>query len=41
MFIGTTGKHRTQADLQAIIVVPERAIGASFRDESLSQFGFW
>ena len=26
---------------QAIIVVPERAIGASFHDEKLSQFGFW
>lgn len=26
---------------QAIIVVPEKAIGASFQDEPLSQFGFW
>ena len=26
---------------QAIIVVPERSIGASFHDEKLSQFGFW
>src|SRR5271155_4281954 len=26
---------------QAIIVVPERAIAASFHDEPLSQFGFW
>jgi superfamily II DNA or RNA helicase len=26
---------------QAIIVVPERSIGASFHDESLSDFGFW
>ncbi|WP_026019706.1 pseudomurein-binding repeat-containing protein [Komagataeibacter europaeus] len=26
---------------QAIIVVPERSIGASFHDETLSQFGFW
>lgn len=26
---------------QAIIVVPERTIGASFHDEPLSQFGFW
>ena len=26
---------------QAIIVVPEKAIGASFHDEALSQFGFW
>ena len=26
---------------QAIIVVPEKAIGASFHDEPLSRFGFW
>lgn len=26
---------------QAIIVVPEKSIGASFADEPLSQFGFW
>jgi superfamily II DNA or RNA helicase len=26
---------------QAIIVVPERSIGASFHDEPLSEFGFW
>ena len=26
---------------QAIIVVPERSIGSSFNDESLSRFGFW
>ena len=26
---------------QAIIVVPEKAIGASFNDEPLSQYGFW
>ncbi len=26
---------------QAIIVVPEKAIGASFHDEPLTQFGFW
>ena len=26
---------------QAIIVVPEKTIGASFNDEPLSQFGFW
>jgi superfamily II DNA or RNA helicase len=26
---------------QAIIVVPERSIGASFHDEPLSKFGFW
>lgn len=26
---------------QAIVVVPERAIGASFNDEPLTQYGFW
>ena len=26
---------------QAIVVVPEKAIGASFHDEPLSRFGFW
>ncbi|HIK11155.1 MAG TPA: DEAD/DEAH box helicase [Oscillatoriaceae cyanobacterium M33_DOE_052] len=26
---------------QAIVVVPEKAIGSSFHDEPLSQFGFW
>ncbi len=26
---------------QALIVVPEKSIGASFHDEPLSQFGFW
>jgi len=26
---------------QAIIVVPERSIGASFNDESLTKYGFW
>src|SRR3954453_8071298 len=26
---------------QAIIVVPEKSIGASFHDEPLSKFGFW
>lgn len=26
---------------QAIIVVPEKSIGASFNDEPLSQYGFW
>jgi superfamily II DNA or RNA helicase len=32
----------TNQDLrQAIIVVPERSIGASFNDEPLTQFGFW
>src|SRR5215469_15781605 len=40
MFI-TLDKLRNQGLKQAIIVVPERAIGASFHDEKLSQFGFW
>src|SRR6267142_1162438 len=40
MFIALD-KLQNQGLRQAIIVVPERAIGASFRDEKLSQFGFW
>jgi superfamily II DNA or RNA helicase len=40
MFIALD-KLRNQALRQAIIVVPEKAIGASFHDEPLSQFGFW
>jgi hypothetical protein len=40
MFIALDKLHN-QGLRQAIIVVPERAIGASFRDEKLSQFGFW
>jgi superfamily II DNA or RNA helicase len=40
MFIALDKLHN-QGVKQAIIVVPERAIGASFRDEPLSQFGFW
>jgi superfamily II DNA or RNA helicase len=40
MFI-TLDKLHTQGLKQAIIVVPERSIGASFHDEPLSQFGFW
>jgi superfamily II DNA or RNA helicase len=40
MFI-TLDKLRNQKVKQAIIVVPEKAIGASFYDEPLSQFGFW
>jgi superfamily II DNA or RNA helicase len=40
MFIALD-KLRNQGVRQAIIVVPERAIGASFHDEKLSQFGFW
>ena len=34
-------KLTNQKIRQAIIVVPEKAIGASFHDEPLSQFGFW
>jgi superfamily II DNA or RNA helicase len=34
-------KLANQKLLQAIIVVPEKAIGASFHDEPLSRFGFW
>src|SRR4030081_1741743 len=40
MFIALD-KLRNQALRQAIIVVPERAIGASFHDEKLTRFGFW
>lgn len=34
-------KLRNQGLRQAIIVVPEKSIGASFNDEPLSRFGFW
>jgi superfamily II DNA or RNA helicase len=34
-------KLNNQNIKQAIIVVPEKSIGASFHDEALSQFGFW
>ncbi|MCI0561304.1 MAG: DEAD/DEAH box helicase family protein, partial [Nitrososphaera sp.] len=34
-------KLHNQGLKQAIIVVPEKAIGASFNDEPLSKFGFW
>ena len=34
-------KLKNQKLKQAIIVVPEKSIGASFNDEALSQFGFW
>jgi len=34
-------KLKDQKLKQAIIVVPEKAIGASFHDEPLSRFGFW
>src|SRR5882724_11801795 len=40
MFIALD-KLDNQGLRQAIIVVPERAIGANFHDEPLSQFGFW
>jgi hypothetical protein len=40
MFIALD-KLQNQALKQAIIVVPEKTIGASFQDEPLSQFGFW
>ncbi|TRY22504.1 DEAD/DEAH box helicase [Brevibacillus sp. LEMMJ03] len=40
MFIALDKLHN-QGLKQAIIVVPEKSIGASFNDEPLSQFGFW
>jgi superfamily II DNA or RNA helicase len=40
MFIALDKLHN-QGLRQAIIVVPERSIGASFYDEPLSQYGFW
>jgi superfamily II DNA or RNA helicase len=40
MFIALD-KLKHQGLKQAIIVVPEKAIGASFHDEPLSKFGFW
>ena len=40
MFIALD-KLQNQGIKQAIIVVPEKAIGASFHDEPLSKFGFW
>jgi superfamily II DNA or RNA helicase len=40
MFIALD-KLQHQGLKQAIIVVPEKAIGASFHDEPLSKFGFW
>jgi superfamily II DNA or RNA helicase len=40
MFIALD-KLQHQGLKQAIIVVPEKAIGASFHDESLTKFGFW
>jgi superfamily II DNA or RNA helicase len=40
MFIALD-KLNNQSLRQAIIVVPEKSIGASFHDEKLTQFGFW
>lgn len=40
MFI-TLDKLKNQGLKQAIIVVPEKSIGASFNDEPLTKFGFW
>jgi superfamily II DNA or RNA helicase len=40
MFIALD-KLENQQLKQAIIVVPEKAIGSSFHNEPLSQFGFW
>ena len=40
MFI-TLDKLENQEVRQAVIVVPERTIGASFADVPLSRFGFW
>lgn len=40
MFIALDKLHN-QGLKQAIIVVPERSIGASFNDEPLARFGFW
>jgi superfamily II DNA or RNA helicase len=40
MFIALD-KLENQNLRQAIIVVPEKSIGASFADEPLSQYGFW
>lgn len=40
MFIALDKLHN-QGLKQAIILVPEKTIGASFNDEALSEFGFW
>ncbi len=40
MFVALDKLHN-QGLKQAIIVVPEKTIGASFNDEPLSNFGFW
>jgi superfamily II DNA or RNA helicase len=40
MFVALDKLHN-QGLKQAIIVVPEKSIGASFNDEPLTEFGFW
>lgn len=40
MFVALDKLHN-QGIAQAIVVVPERTIGASFEDARLSEFGFW
>ena len=40
MFIALDKLHN-QGLRQAIVVVPEKSIGASFNDEPLSKYGFW
>lgn len=40
MFIALDKLHN-QGVTQAIIVVPEKSIGASFHDEPLTKYGFW
>lgn len=40
MFIALDKLHN-QGLNKAIVVVPEKSIGASFHDEALSKFGFW
>lgn len=40
MFIALDKLHNQGLE-QAVIVVPEKAIGASFYDEALSKYGFW
>lgn len=40
MFIALDKLHN-QGVKQAIIVVPEKSIGASFHDEALTKYGFW
>src|ERR1044072_4003948 len=40
MFIALD-KLKNQGIKQAIVVVPEKSIGASFHDELLTKYGFW